>query len=89
MNELLVSASPWIGGIGAVLTTVCWLPQAIQVLRDKNTRAISLTTSLSFSIGLVFWLLYGIATTNWPLIGSEIVSIMLTSVIVAMKLRHG
>jgi len=89
MNEFLVSASPWIGGIGAVLTTVCWLPQAVQVLRDKDTRAISLTTSLSFSIGLVFWLLYGIATTNWPLIGSEIVSIMLTSVILAMKLRHG
>jgi MtN3 and saliva related transmembrane protein len=59
------------------------------VLRDRDTRAISLTTSLSFSIGLVFWLLYGIATTNWPLIGSEMVSIMLTSVIVAMKLRHG
>jgi MtN3 and saliva related transmembrane protein len=89
MNELLVSASPWIGGIGAVLTTICWLPQAVQVLRDRDTRAISLTASLSFGIGLVFWLIYGIATTNWPLIGSEIITIMLTAVIVAMKLRHG
>ena len=89
MNEFLILASPWIGGIGAVLTTVCWLPQAVQVLRDRDTTAISLTTSLTFSIGLIFWLLYGIATTNWPLIGSEIITIALSSVILAMKLRHG
>ena len=89
MSEFLVSASPWIGAIGAVLTTICWVPQAVQLFRDRNTRAISLTTNLTFCIGLVFWLLYGIATSNWPLIGSEIVSIVLTSTIVAMKLRHG
>jgi MtN3 and saliva related transmembrane protein len=89
MDEFLVLASPWIGGIGAVLTTICWLPQAVQLFRDKDTSAISLTTNLTFGIGLIFWLLYGIATTNWPLIGSEIISIGLTSVILGMKLRYG
>ena len=89
MNELLVSASPWIGAIGAVLTTICWLPQAIRVVRHKDTRAISLTTNLTFGIGLIFWLIYGIAIVDWPLIGSNAVSVVFTSVIVAMKLRHG
>jgi MtN3 and saliva related transmembrane protein len=89
MNQLLLSASPWIGGIGAVLTTICWLPQAMQVVRDKDTRAISLTTNLVFGIGLLFWLIYGIAIADWPLIGSNAISVVFTSVIVAMKLRHG
>jgi MtN3 and saliva related transmembrane protein len=89
MKELLVSASPWIGGIGAVLTTICWLPQAMQVVRHKDTRAISLTANLTFGIGLMFWLVYGIVITDWPLIGSNAVSVVFTSVIVAMKLRHG
>jgi MtN3 and saliva related transmembrane protein len=89
MNELPVSAIPWIGAIGAVLTTVCWLPQAIRLVRHKDTRAISLTTNLTFGIGLVFWLIYGIAIVDWPLIASNAVSVVLTSVIVAMKLRHG
>jgi MtN3 and saliva related transmembrane protein len=89
MNELLVSASPWIGAIGAVLTTVCWLPQAIRLVRHKDTRAISLTTNLTFGIGLIFWLIYGIAIVDWPLIASNAVSVVFTSVIVAMKLRHG
>jgi MtN3 and saliva related transmembrane protein len=89
MNELLVSASSWIGAIAAVLTTICWLPQAMQVVRHKDTRAISLTTNLIFGVGLIFWLVYGIAIADWPLIGSDAVSMVFTSVIVAMKLRHG
>jgi MtN3 and saliva related transmembrane protein len=89
MNELLVSASPWIGAIGAVLTTICWLPQAARVVRYKDTSAISLTANLMFGIGLIFWLIYGIAIVDWPLIGSNAVSVVFTSVIVTMKLRHG
>jgi MtN3 and saliva related transmembrane protein len=89
MNEFLVSASPWIGAIGAILTTICWLPQAAQVVRHKDTRAISLTTNLMFGVGLMFWLIYGITIVDWPLIGSNAVSMLFTSVIVAMKLRHG
>ena len=86
---MLVSASPWIGAVGAVLTTVCWLPQAVRLVRHKDTRAISLTTNLTFGIGLIFWLIYGIAIVDWPLIASNAVSVVFTSVIVAMKLRHG
>jgi MtN3 and saliva related transmembrane protein len=89
MNEILVSTSPWIGAIGAILTTICWLPQAAQVVRNKDTSAISLTANLMFGVGLIFWLIYGIAIADWPLIGSNAVSVVFTSVIVAMKLRHG
>jgi MtN3 and saliva related transmembrane protein len=89
MNELLVSASPWIGAIGAVLTTICWLPQAARLVRHKDTSAISLTTNLMFGVGLIFWLIYGITIVDWPLIASNAVSVIFTSVIVAMKLRHG
>jgi MtN3 and saliva related transmembrane protein len=89
MDELAISAVPWIGAIGAVLTTICWLPQAIRLVRHKDTRAISLTTNLTFGIGLIFWLIYGIAIVDWPLIASNAVSVVFTSIIVAMKLRHG
>ena len=89
MDQLPLSAIPWIGAIGAVLTTICWLPQAVRLVRYKDTQAISLTTNLTFGIGLIFWLIYGIAIVDWPLIASNAVSVVFTSVIVAMKLRHG
>jgi MtN3 and saliva related transmembrane protein len=86
MNSLLVDA---IGMTGAVLTTVCWLPQAIKIIRSRETRAISLAGTLAFTIGIAFWLIYGLALMDWPLITSNVVTLALMSVIVALKLRHG
>jgi MtN3 and saliva related transmembrane protein len=83
------AAIPWIGAIGAVLTTICWLPQAARLVRDKDTRAISLSTNVMFGTGLMFWLAYGIAIADWPLICANAVSRRFTAIIIAMKLRHG
>ena len=89
MNDFLVAASPWIGATAAVLTTICWLPQAVRLVRYKDTRAISLTTNLVFFTGLTFWLLYGISIADWPLIGSNAVTLTLMAPILAMKFRYG
>jgi MtN3 and saliva related transmembrane protein len=86
MNAMLVDAA---GMIGAVLTTVCWLPQAVKIIRSRETRAISLAGTLVFTIGIVFWLVYGLALVDWPLIASNVVTLALMLVIVSLKLRHG
>ena len=78
-----------IGAAGAVLTTVCWLPQAIQLMRERDTRAISLTATSGFTAGMLLWLLYGTALADWPLIGSSAITLALMLVILALKLRHG
>jgi MtN3 and saliva related transmembrane protein len=78
-----------IGAGGATLTTLCWLPQAIKVIRDKETRALSLPTTVAFTLGVVLWLVYGLAIGDWPLIGANAVTLALMSVILAMKLRYG
>jgi MtN3 and saliva related transmembrane protein len=86
MNSPLIDA---VGMVGATLTTVCWLPQAIKILRSRETRAISLTSNVAFTVGLVFWLAYGLALMDWPLIASNVVTLALMLVIVSLKLRHG
>jgi MtN3 and saliva related transmembrane protein len=78
-----------IGATGAVLTTLCWLPQAIKVIREKETRALSLLATAAFTIGVVLWLIYGVAIGDWPLIGSNAVTLALMAVILTMKLRYG
>ena len=30
-----------VGASGAALTTLCWLPQALKVIREKETRAVA------------------------------------------------
>jgi MtN3 and saliva related transmembrane protein len=78
-----------VGTAGATLTTLCWLPQAVKVLRDKDARALSLPANAAFTLGVALWLLYGLALGNWPLIGSEAVTLALMLPILAMKLRYG
>jgi MtN3 and saliva related transmembrane protein len=78
-----------IGTIGAVLTTICWAPQAWRVIRHRNTHAISLLTNLALLAGQICWLFYGLALNDWPLIGSNTISIMFTLTILTMKLRYG
>jgi MtN3 and saliva related transmembrane protein len=85
--------APWlidiVGVAGAALTTLCWLPQAMKVLRDKETRALSLPATAAFTLGVMLWLVYGVAIGDWPLIGSNAITLLLMAPILAMKLRHG
>ncbi|GGG34061.1 SemiSWEET family sugar transporter [Chelatococcus composti] len=78
-----------IGAVAAVLTTLCWIPQAARVIRTRETRAISLTTQVALTCGVVLWLVYGIFIGSWPLIGSNAITLVLLSVILTMKLRYG
>ena len=78
-----------VGATGATLTTLCWLPQAMKVIREKETRALSLPATAAFTLGVVLWLIYGFAIGDWPLIGSNAVTLALMAVILAMKLRYG
>jgi len=85
-NPLLIDS---IGVTGAALTTLCWLPQAVKILRDKETRALSLPGTAAFTVGIALWLVYGLAIDDWPLIGSNAATLVLMAPILAMKLRYG
>jgi len=78
-----------VGLIGAALTTLCWLPQAVKCMREKDTQSISLAGTAAFTVGVACWLVYGIAKVDFPLIASSFVTLALMSVIIALKLRHG
>ena len=86
---MLASSIDLIGFVGAALTTLCWLPQALKNIREKDTRAISLPATAAFTAGIAFWLVYGLAKTDLPLIGSSSVTLALMTVILTLKIRHG
>ena len=46
--------------IAAAFTTLSFLPQAIKVIRTKNTSGLSFSMYLMFTIGVFLWLMYGI-----------------------------
>jgi MtN3 and saliva related transmembrane protein len=71
------------------LTTVCWVPQAVKIIREKETRAISLFATTLSTVGFLLWLVYGAGITDAPLIGSSSITFVITATILVLKIRHG
>lgn len=78
-----------IGSFAATLTTICWLPQIIKILRERKTDNISLITTSILATGVFLWIIYGFALGAIPVIAANIVSFLFVGTIVALKLRYG
>jgi MtN3 and saliva related transmembrane protein len=81
--EVLVSAA------AATLTTAAFLPQALHILRHKDTRAISLQMYVAFATGVLLWMVFGLLIGNLPIIVSNAITLGLALAIIAMKLKYG
>ncbi|MDE1898433.1 MAG: SemiSWEET family sugar transporter [Xanthomonadaceae bacterium] len=79
----------WLGYIAATLTTAAFVPQALKTLRSRDTRALSLGMYLIFTVGIAFWLGYGLVLGSWPIILSNSLTLILAGIILVLKLRHG
>lgn len=77
-----------IGSIAATLTTLCFVPQVIKVVKEKNTSSISLSMYVAFSAGVFLWLIYGIMIDKAPIIIANIVTLTFSLIIVFMKIKH-
>jgi len=49
-----------IGLVAAAFTTFAYVPQAVQTIKTKNTKSLSLLMYVIMTIGIVLWLSYGI-----------------------------
>ncbi len=78
-----------VGYVAAILTTASFVPQVLQVVRTRNTRAISRTMYVALCLGIAMWLLYGIALASPPIIVANAVTLVLASVVLGYKLRFG
>jgi MtN3 and saliva related transmembrane protein len=83
MNEYTI-----IGFIAASLTTASFLPQAIKVIKTRNTKDISLLMYLMFNTGVLLWLAYGILIKDFPLIIANFIALAFTGTILIMKIRY-
>ena len=79
----------WIGFAAALLTTASFIPQAVMTIRTRDTRGVSLGMYIIFTIGVAFWLAYGIAIESLPMIFANTVTLGLAATILALKLRYG
>jgi len=77
-----------IGLIAGLLTTTAFIPQVWKIYRTKSGKDISARMISLFTAGLVLWLIYGILLHSLPLILSNVVTLVLSLAIIALKIRY-
>ena len=77
-----------IGLIAGLLTTTAFIPQVLKIYRTKSGKDISARMISLFTAGLVLWLIYGILLRSMPLILSNVVTLVLSLAIIALKIRY-
>ncbi len=78
-----------IGLAAACLTTLAFTPQVVKAWRTRSTRDLSLGMYLVLATGIVLWLIYGLMLGDLPLILANAVTLVLVSIILYCKIRHG
>ena len=78
-----------IGFFAAILTTISFLPQVFKVWQTRSAKDVSLGMYMLFTLGVALWLIYGVLLNSWPIIASNLVTLLLAGVVLAMKLRFG
>ena len=70
----------------ATLSMVSYVPQAWQIIRERNTDGVSLKMYLITVAGFVAWLTYGFLLMQWAIIGQNLICLGLAPFILVMKL---
>ena len=87
-NPIVMHESQYLGYAAGIITTLAFLPQALRIIRTRQTRDISLLWALAMNTGIVLWLLYGIAKNDLPMIGANSITLVLLMIILYCKMRY-
>jgi MtN3 and saliva related transmembrane protein len=77
-----------VGFAAGTLTTLCWTPQAVKILRNRDAKSISMITTTTFVAGCALWLIYGLLIGSASMILFNTVTVALNLLIIALKLRY-
>ena len=77
-----------IGFIAAVLTTLSFVPQAWQIIKTKDTSAISLGMYAMFVAGFFLWLIHGWNIQDYAIISANGITLVLASIILFYKIKY-
>ncbi len=77
-----------IGYMAAFGTTISFLPQAIKTIQTKDTSGISLGMYTLFTIGTLFWLIYGVMSGSLPVAIANAITLIFASIILTYKIIY-
>ena len=77
-----------LGFAAAIFTTTSFVPQAVKIVINHDTRSISLWMYAMFTLGVALWLVYGLTLGALPIILANAVTLLLSGTILVLKLKN-
>jgi MtN3 and saliva related transmembrane protein len=77
-----------LGLAAGLLTTIAYLPQVIKTWKSKSAQDLSWSMLIVLCIGIVLWLVYGFSVQDIPVIAANILTLVLVSIILVLKIRY-
>lgn len=84
-----LSLADLVGVAAALCSMASFTPQILKIWREKDASSVSLRMYVVTVTGFVFWTTYGFLIDSWPVAASNIVCLILSAVILALKWRFG
>lgn len=85
-DHRMIAPLDWLGYAAAALTTFSFVPQALHTFRTRDVSGISLAMYSAFTVGITFWLAYGLILQAWPIVVANVVTLVLAVCILGMKI---
>jgi MtN3 and saliva related transmembrane protein len=73
------------GFIAGFLTTCCFIPQAVQTIKTRDTKGISLGMYVLWCLGVVLWLTYALLVEDMAQIATQTATLFFSSIILFIK----
>lgn len=77
-----------VGSIAACLTTLSFVPQALKVIKTKDTSGISLGMYMMSVVGVFLWAIHGLKIQDIALIVANSITFFLSATILICKIRY-
>lgn len=79
----------FLGFAAAACTTLSFVPQAVKIIRQRQTAGLSLLMYSILTTGIALWLVYGIISRDLPICVANGVTLVLAVTILGMKIKLG
>ena len=76
-------------GLPLFTTAVCFIPQALKILKTKSASSISLITFVGFNIGQIFSMWHAYYIQDWIFFAGTAVTFITSGAVTVLALHYG
>ncbi len=78
-----------VGYLAGFFIIISLIPQIMKSWKTKSTKDLSLSRYIIYIMGVICWLIYGVALMNGPMILVNSINLCLALSILYLKLKYG